>query len=281
MAFDVNSLWNNFRRVPLRMSGARVRWAAWREFVSMTLVPTVVAVGILSWLAAQVNWEFVGSLEFGVLWEYRYALLQGLANTLLLTGISVAIGLIAGFVLAVGLQVPLAPLRWIIVAYVEVLRNTPLLLQLFWIHFALPVFTGVSTTAFQSGFIAMSLQSSAYLADVARAGIQAVPKGQWEAADALGLSVRDKWSAVILPQAIKIVIPPLANIAIGYFKASAALSLLAVGELMTVATRIATYSFKPIETLTFVGLVYLILGYVFSSATYRLEAVYGKQEGAR
>jgi len=280
MAFDVNSLWNNVR-VPRRMSGTPATRDGWGGFVGMTLIPALVAIGILSWLVAKVNWEFVGSLEFGVLWEYRYALLQGLANTLLLTGISVAIGLVAGFALAAGLQVPLAPLRWIIVAYVELLRNTPLLLQLFWIHFALPVFTGVSTTAFQSGFIAMSLQSSAYLADVARTGIQAIPRGQWEAADALGLSVRDKWTAVILPQAIKIVVPPLANIAIGYFKASAALSLLAVGELMTVATRIATYSFKPIETLTFVGLVYLILGYVFSSATYRLEAIYGKQERSR
>lgn len=280
MTFGVNSVRNNIR-APRRMTGGFSTRDGWRGFVWMTLIPAIVAIAILSWLVAQVNWEFVSGLQFGVLWEYRYALLQGLANTLLLTGISVAIGLVAGFALAAGLQVPLAPVRWIIVAYVELLRNTPLLLQLFWIHFALPVFTGVSTTAFESGFIAMSLQSSAYLADVARTGIQAIPRGQWEAADALGLSARDKWTAVILPQAIKIVIPPLANIAIGYFKASAALSLLSVGEFMTVASRIATYSFKPIETLTFVGLVYLILGYLFSSATYRLEAIYGKQEGPR
>ena len=120
----------------------------------------------------------------------------------------------------------------------------------FGLHFALPVVTGISTSAFESGFIAMALQSSAYLADVARAGIQAIPKGQWDAADALGLSRTRKWLDVVLPQALKIIIPPLANIALGYFKASSVLALLSIGELTGVATRISNYTFKPIEIFT-------------------------------
>ena len=169
------------------------------------------------------------------------------------------------------LQAPFAPLRWLILSYIEVLRDIPLVVALFWIHFALPVATGISTTAFESGFIAMALQSSAYLADVARAGIAAVPRGQWDAADSLGLSRQWKWLDVVLPQAFKIMVPPLANVALGYFKASSVLALLSVGELMTVALRISNYTFKPIETLTTVGAIYLVLGYVLSSLTYRLE----------
>jgi len=168
----------------------------------------------------------------------------------------------------------------VIAGYIEIFRNTPLVLQLFWIHFAIPKATGISTTPFQSGVIAIALQSSAYLADVARAGIQAVPAGQWEAADALGLSTRNKWLDVVLPQALKIVIPPLANIAVGYFKASAALALLSVGELMTVTSRIAQYSFKPIEAYTLAGLIYLVLGAILSNLTFRLERAY-RTPGAR
>jgi polar amino acid transport system permease protein len=121
----------------------------------------------------------------------------------------------------------------------------------------------------------MTVQSSAYLTDVIRAGIQAIPTGQWQAADALGLATRAKWIDIILPQAAKIVIPPLANVSIGYFKASATLALLSVGELMTVASRVSTYSYKPIETMTVVGSIYLAMGYGLSLLTYRLERVFG------
>lgn len=241
-------------------------------------VPTAIAVGILIWIAASIRWEFVTSLDFSILWPYRWALLQGLLNTLLLTAAAVLIGLPAGFVLAAAMLLPTRFARWPAITYVEVFRNTPLVLQLFWIHYALPMFTGQSTTVFQSGFIVMALQSSAYLADVARAGIQSIPKGQWEAAAALSLPAWSRWIDVILPQAFKIIIPPLANIAIGYFKASAVLAILAVGELMTVGVRVANHTFKPIETLTIVGMIYLIIGYAFTLLANRLETIFGKSE---
>jgi polar amino acid transport system permease protein len=245
------------------------------EFIWYTLVPTAVTVLLLGTLFSFVDWKFLQKIDFAKLWIYRFALLEGLGSTVLLTGLSIFIGLISGTALAVGIQSSFKPLRWLLSGYVEVFRNTPLVLQLFWIHFAVPSITGISTTPFQTGLIAMSLQSSAYLADVARAGIEAIPKGQWEAAASLGLSARTKWFEIILPQALKIMIPPLANIAVGYFKASAALSLLSVGELMTVAGRVAQHSFRPIETFTLVGLIYLLLGSFFSTLTFRLERIYG------
>lgn len=242
------------------------------------LVSTAIAAFLIALIASEINWDFVEGLDFASLWIYREAFLQGLIKTVALTGIAVSLGLVFGTLLAAGSQQPFAPLRWLIVAYVEVFRNTPLVLQLFWIHFGVPQFTGISTTPFQSGFLAVTLQSSAYLADIARAGIEAIPRGQWEAADALGLSAKSKWFDVILPQALRLVIPPLANIGVGYFKASAVLALLSVGELTTVASRVAQHSFRPIETFTVVGIIYLILGYILSNMTFRLERLFGKGE---
>lgn len=243
------------------------------------VLPAALALALLAWLVADVNWSFVRQLDFSVIYQYRTALLQGLLNTVLITFFSLLLGLVLGFAFACVAYVPFAPLRWLVGAYIEVLRDVPLVVILFWIHFALPVVTGISTTAFESGFIAMALQSSAYLADVARAGIQAIPKGQWDAADALGLSRLWKWSDVILPQALRIIIPPLANIALGYFKASSVLALLSVGELTTVAARISNYTFKPIEVFTAVAIVYLALGYFLSSLTFQLERVLKTKQG--
>jgi len=260
---------------PQRMAGDTRRFARPASgFVLHWILPSCGALLVVAWLATQVNWSFVRELDFSVIYTYRVALLQGLLNTILITFFSLLLGLVLGFAFACLAYVPLAPLRWFIAAYIEVLRDVPLVVALFWIHFALPVVTGISTSAFESGFIAMALQSSAYLADVARAGIQAIPKGQWDAADALGLSRLWKWFDIVLPQALKIIIPPLANIALGYFKASAVLALLSVGELTTVAARISNYTFKPIETFTVVGIVYLALGYILSSMTFRLEKIF-------
>jgi His/Glu/Gln/Arg/opine family amino acid ABC transporter permease subunit len=244
---------------------ARLRWA--------DLFSTAAGVLIIAWLASVVRWDFVGSLDFSVVVEYRYPLLRGLGVTLGITSLALALGLVVGVVLAAALQLPLGPLRWVIIGYIELWRNTPLIVQLFWVHFALPIVTGISTTAFQSGFLALALQSSAYLADIARAGIQAVPRGQWEAARALGLPRSSLWLEVVLPQALKLVIPALANIALGFLNGSSLLALLHVGELMTAATKISDYAFKPIEVLTTAGLIYFVMGTALTQMTRRLELV--------
>ena len=225
-----------------------------------------------------VNWEFISYLDFSIVYKYRIPLLKGLGMTLALTGITIVIGYVSGVLLAILYQVPFKPLRWVITVHVEIWRNTPLLVQLFWVHFALPVLTGVPTSVFVSGIIAMSLQASAYLTEIARAGIDAVPKGQWEAAESLGLPTHSKWLEIILPQAMKIMIPPLANTAISFFKASTVLSLISVGELMTISNTIANYTFKQIEVLTAVGVIFFLLGLLFSNLTYKLENVLKRSE---
>ncbi|HVV93192.1 MAG TPA: amino acid ABC transporter permease [Hyphomicrobiales bacterium] len=218
-----------------------------------------------------IKWSFIGSLDFSVIWEYRAALLRGAATTVEVTAVSVAVGSLLGLVLAILLQVRSTPLHWAISTYVEIWRNVPIIVLLFWVHFGLPPLLGISTSAPVSGIIAMSLQSSAYLTDIARTGIAAVPLGQWHAADAVGLSSWTKWRHVVLPQAIKIVLPALANVFISFIKVSAILSVLSVGELMSTAARISDYSFKPIEVISFVGLVYVVLGGALGAVTRRLE----------
>ena len=231
----------------------------------------VAGVALLYGVFHAVDWKFVGTLDFHVLVEYWQPLARGAAMTLGITAGSLAVGLSVGVVIAILLQLPIGPLRWLIVAYVELWRNTPLIVQLFWVHFGLPVITGISTTALQSGFLALTLQSSAYLADIARAGIQAVPRGQWQAARALGLPAWSLWLEVILPQALKIMIPPFANLALSFLNGSALLGLLQVGELMTVAAKISDYTFKPIEIMSVVGLVYLLLNLLVARLARWLE----------
>jgi polar amino acid transport system permease protein len=220
-----------------------------------------IGVFLVSVLVYQLNWDFIRTMEFGSVWEYRYALTKGLGVTLFLTFVSGALGLFLGTLLAVLSQSPIAPMRWVVMAYVEIFRNTPLLVQLIWLHFAMPALTGINTTALESGVLAMVLQASAYFSEIVRGGIQNVTRGQWEAAYALGLPSWTVWSRVVLPPALRTMIPPLVNLTISFFKATAILSVLQVSELMTVTNRISTVTFRPVELFTFAALIYFILGF--------------------
>jgi His/Glu/Gln/Arg/opine family amino acid ABC transporter permease subunit len=144
-----------------RTPGAGTEISAVNPLISAA-APVAFLLALALWLAADVKWSFVQDLDFSVIYQYRIALLQGLLNTVLITFSSLLLGLVLGFVFACLGYAPVAPVRWLIAAYIEVLRDVPLIVALFWIHFALPVVTGISTTVFESSFIAMALQSSAY-----------------------------------------------------------------------------------------------------------------------
>lgn len=217
------------------------------------------------------NWQYLASLDFAVAWQYRTALLQGLWTTLVLYLLGGAIGLCGGVFLAAAARAGLQPIRWLVIAFVEVFRNTPLLVQLMWIHFALPTLTGVRMSVFQSGLLGLSLNSSAYMSEIVRAGIDAVPKGQWEVSRALGLGAYAMWRCVILPQALRIVLPPLAGMMISLLKGTAVLSILSVAELMRATTRISTHTARPVELFTSAALIYLAFGIATSRAFAALE----------
>lgn len=238
----------------------------------------VVLVVLLGVLAYFLNWELLLSLDFSVVWEYRLVLFKGLMMTLGLTIWASVLGLLCGTVLAVASQSPIALLRWLVTAFVEIWRNTPLLVQLIWIHYALPLLTGVNTTAVESGVLAITLQAAAYFTEIVRAGIESVPKGQWEAAYSLALPAKITWIKIILPPAIRTMIPPLVNLSISFFKGTAILSILHISELMTVTNRIANVTFKPIELFSAIAIIYFVVGYAMSKATLRLEYVLQRRE---
>lgn len=240
---------------------------------------SLLLVTLLVLAALNLNIRIVQGLDFGILWKYRDALLGGLAMTLALTGAASICGVFFGTMLAIVTQLPMAPARWMAIGYVELFRNTPIVVQVFWIHFALPLVSGVNTTAVTSGIIAIVLQASAYFGEIVRGGIRSVPTGYREASDALGIPVVTRWRRVILPPAFRIMIPPLVNMTISFFKASAILTVLQVGELMTVSTRISNAIFKPIEILTVAACVYFIIGYAISRSTQWFEQALARREG--
>lgn len=226
-----------------------------------------------------IDFDYLATLDFSVPWEYRWQLLHGLWISFFLMLASSGAGLALGVVLAITSRTKHAVLRWMITAYVEFFRNTPLLVQLVWIHFVLPLLTGINTTPLVSGVLALTLNVTAYFSEIARAGINSVGKGQWEGAQALGLHALPIWWRVILPQALRIMIPPLAGMVINIFKATAILSILAIDDLMRVATRISNTTFKPVEMITAAALLYLILGSLLAFGADWVERRYGPRRG--
>ena len=250
----------------------------WQNLRALLDVPSVVLmIAIATALYYFIDWSQIRVLDFGIVLKYWRPLTIAAGTTLLITLCALAVGLLLGVSLAILLELRIGPLRYIINTYIEIWRNTPLIVQLFWIHFGLPVVTGISTTALESGSLALTLQSSAYLADIARAGIQAVPRGQWDAVSALALPARTKWFEVILPQALKIMIPPLGNLAVSFLNGSALLGVLSVGELMTVSAKISDYTSRPVEIMTVTALLYLAINLLTTYLTSRLERFSGSR----
>ena len=222
-----------------------------------------------------IDFDYLATLDFSVPWKYRWQLLYGLWVSFSLMLVSSVAGLVLGVVLAIVARTKHAVIRWMIAIYVEFFRNTPLLVQLIWLHFVLPVLTGINTTPLISGGLALTLNVTAYFSEIARAGINSVGKNQWEAAQALGLQAFPIWLRVILPQALRVMIPPLANMVINIFKATAILSILAIDDLMRIATRISNATFKPVEMITGAALLYLILGSLLVVCADWVERKYG------
>ena len=198
--------------------------------------------------------DFEGSLE------YLPELLRGALISVELTFCVMLISLVFGLIIALmRLSRPLLP-RTISTIYVEVVRGTPCLLQLFYIYFVLPAF-GIRFDPFMAGVIGLSVNYSAYLSEVYRAGIIAVPRGQLEAAHALGMSRAKMMRLIILPQAIRVVVPPLGNYFISLFKDTSLVSIVTVKELMFTGQIIAATNFQYFTIFTIIGIIYLSLSY--------------------
>ncbi|GAF66291.1 amino acid ABC transporter permease protein [Bacillus sp. TS-2] len=197
-------------------------------------------------------------LDFSQLVPHMPYILRGVIVTLQFVSVSLIIGLILGVLLSIMKISRFTLLKWIADAYTSVFRGTPLILQLSLLYFGTPQF-GIDITPYQAGVLAFGLNSSAYVSEIIRAGIQAVDKGQTEAAQALGVPYRSMMLKVILPQAFKNILPALFNEFINLTKESAIVSTIAVADLMRRAQIVNAGIFRYFESLLFVGLIYYLL----------------------
>jgi polar amino acid transport system permease protein len=229
----------------------------------------VLAIGIALWYAGRVSWEFI--LNSGPF------IVQGAGITILVCVVSIVLATILAMLGALGRLSPNAYTNGVASLYVSMVRGTPLLVQIFFIFYALPQL-GIVLPAIPAGILALSANYGAYMTEIFRAGIQAVPRGQREAAGAIGMPERLIMRRIVLPQAIRIVIPAIGNEFIAMLKDSALISTIAVPELLWRAERIGRSAFQPIPALLIAALVYWGLTIVFSFFQDRLERRMARSE---
>jgi His/Glu/Gln/Arg/opine family amino acid ABC transporter permease subunit len=198
-------------------------------------------------------------------------LLEGALATVRLSLTAAPLAVVLGAAAAILRLYGPAPVRAMSVAYIEIFRGTPALVQMFFAFFALPLITGLQVSAFTAAILALVLNSGAYFAEIVRGGLQAVSRGQWEAASALGLTFAQVMRTVIVPQAIRRIVAP----AVGQFtilvKDTSIASVIAVFELTRAGQHIVERTLSPFEIFSVVGLLYFLVCYGASSASRRLE----------
>ena len=197
--------------------------------------------------------------DFSVVWRNSHLLLWGLLGTLKVTGAALALGLPLGLVVALLRLSRARALSLPASVFVEFFRSTPPLVQLFWCFFALPILIGVRIDSFQAAVMTLSIQSSAFFAEVFRGGIVSVERGQWEAARALGMSYRQLLRRVVLPQAVKRMIPAFLERAIELMKTTTLVSTVAYADLLFEASDIAQKTFRPLEVFTAAAALYFVI----------------------
>lgn len=198
-------------------------------------------------------------------------LLSGLGHTVAVALCAITLSVIVGLLVSLAVLSSNRVLRWLGRAYVEILRSVPMLVMVLWVYYGLPVVFNLSPSAFTAGVLALALCDSAFQAEIFRAGIQSIDRGQHEAGDALGLSYFDKFRYIIMPQAILRVLPPLGNQFVYMLKTSSLLSVIGLTELTRRANELITVEYRPLEIYSFLVLEYLALILLASWLVRRLE----------
>jgi polar amino acid transport system permease protein len=188
------------------------------------------------------------------------SLLQGAALTIAVSLLAFVLALIFGLAFGIARISRVAPVRGMAACYIQFIRGTPLLLQLFFIYYVLP-YVGIVLTPFISGVIGLTMNYAAYMAEVFRSGIQAIPKGQWEAGSSVGMSRQLLMRRIILPQAIRIIVPALGNFFVSIFKDSALVSVITLRDLMFSGQLLASATYKHFEIFTMVAVIYFLISY--------------------
>jgi polar amino acid transport system permease protein len=216
------------------------------------------------------------TFDFQVIIDNYGLILTGLRWTLMMVFGSLAIGIVIGLVACFAKLMLGGPSRWIAVGYIEFYRTIPETVNIFWIYFCIPLIFNLRMSPVMCGLLALSLFAGAFLAEIFRAGIQAVPAGQVEAAYANGLPRHWIWIAIILPQAFKPMIPAFINFFTDLVKVSGLLSAIGVGELIYQATIVSNQTWKHFEMFTAVGVVYIAIITPLSMIAQHLETRYAR-----
>lgn len=209
--------------------------------------------------------------DFSPVWQNIDLLLLGLLNTLKITGTALAFGIPLGLFLALSRLAPTRWLSWPARFIIEFFRTTPPLVQLFWFFFALPILVGIEMTPYLAAALTFSIQSSAFFAEVFRAGIQSIDRGQREGALALGMSIPQSMRRIIVPQAVKRMIPAFLERSIELMKTTTLVATVSYADLLYQANDLAQKTFRPLEVFTVTAFIYFVFIYAVSLLVHRLE----------
>ena len=217
-------------------------------------------------------------LDWSVIPEHADLLWQGVQLTVLLTVLTMALSLVVGLVLAIMRVSHRRLLRWPSSIVVNFFRSVPVLLLLFWVFYVLPSITDIRMSPFVAALAGLTAAGSAYVAEIYRAGIMSIRKGQREAALALGMSGGQAFRRVVLPQAVRRVVPPMATIWVSLFKETSLVSTIGVADLSHAALSVRASTFRVFEVLTALALIYLVLAYPQAKLADWLHRRYRVQE---
>ena len=206
-----------------------------------------------------------------ILEKYYMLFVTGTWNTPWISAVTVLLGTLLGMIIALMRMGKIKPFRLFTNVYIEILRGTPILLQLYFFWIFLPKILPVEISDLNCILIALIINASAYISEIIRAGIGAVDKGQWEAAKSIGLSPIHTLTHVILPQAIKNILPALCNEFISTVKGTSLASVFFVGELMTQYKTVASITYLPLQPLVVAGIIYFVLNFILSRSVRVLE----------
>lgn len=207
-------------------------------------------------------------------WDFAWEILPRLLSAVPVSIAATLVGFVFGCVLALLLvfaqRSGIKPLVWFVNGYQAFIRSTPLLVQLYFIFYAAPSI-GIRWSAFTAGVIGLGLHYSTYLSEVFRAGIEAVPQGQWEAATALNFSKVKTWRRIVLPQAVPITVPVMGNYLIAMFKETPLLSAITVVEVTQIAKMIGAQTFRFVEPFTLIGIIFIVFSNLWGVLVWHLE----------
>jgi len=201
------------------------------------------------------------SFDWSVVWQHRDALIAATGTTILLTVLTMAIAVPCGIVVAMLRLFAWKPVSALATGYVELFRNLPLILVVYWAFYVVPIMTGLGLSPLATGLAALALNVTAYNAETFRAGINSIRRGQLDAAMALGMSRVQALRRVVLPQASRRILPVLASTWVSLFKDTSLVSVIAVTELAYVAMQVRAQTFRVLEMLTAMAVIYWLLGY--------------------